>query len=460
MMSAASISMVKLLALILFVGNVAGLYSSGSSVISLTSTNFESKIQSGGIWLVEFYAPWCGHCKNLAPEWEKAATVLKGIANVAALDADEHKDLAQKYKIEGFPTIKCFFTDASGRLVLTEYDGSREASAIVKWIAGQVQKVGLMRLGIKGGTKSSGKPGADSFYDGTDVTLLDDANFHKEVVDSDDLWFVEFYAPWCGHCKALKPAWMELATALDGKVRVGAVDCTVNQATCQEHGVPGYPTIKFFGSNKQKPEAYEGVRDLASLIVYANERWAKAQPPPEVRELTDNEVWVDYCIGHEADAELDLKAVKPKQLCLLSFLPHILDSKAAGRKAHLDMLTTVAASYKDRPFSWFWGEGGSQPELEANAGVGGYGYPAFIALNPSKGKYATLKGSFDAGSIKEFMDAVRTGRERVAPIEGPLATLATRAPWDGNDGEEAVEDEFSLEDLGIGGAADEAKDEL
>lgn len=94
-------------------------------VITLTDSNFEEKVLgSDEMWLVEFFAPWCGHCKNLAPEWAKAATQLKGKVNVAAVDATEHRVLASRFGIQGFPTIKFF---NSGK---KEWDGAEDYTGI------------------------------------------------------------------------------------------------------------------------------------------------------------------------------------------------------------------------------------------------------------------------------------------------------------------------------------------
>jgi thioredoxin-like negative regulator of GroEL len=50
-------------------------------------------------------APWCGHCKNLAPEWKKAAGELKGVAKLGAVDSTVHQRISSKYTIKGYPTI-------------------------------------------------------------------------------------------------------------------------------------------------------------------------------------------------------------------------------------------------------------------------------------------------------------------------------------------------------------------
>ena len=60
--------------------------------------------------LAEFYAPWCGHCRNLAPQYKKAAEKLKGLAKVVAVNCDEdtNKRICGQMGIQGFPTVKVF----------------------------------------------------------------------------------------------------------------------------------------------------------------------------------------------------------------------------------------------------------------------------------------------------------------------------------------------------------------
>lgn len=417
------------------------MYSSSGPVTELTPSTFDTKLKSG-VWLVEFYAPWCGHCQQLKPEYLKLAKGLGDVVNVAAVNADEHKDLAQRYAIQGFPTIKLMYADGSGKIKSIAYNGGRTSTDMATWAMTQANKIVMSRLGGKSSSKSGGS--TSGFYAGSDVIDLTDSNFHNMVTKGDDMWFVEFYAPWCGHCKNLKPHWVGLAKYVKGKVKIGAVDCTQHQQTCSEFGVQGFPTIKFFGDNKERPEDYNGPREESDLVNFASDKWSRAQPPPEVRELTDSAVWEDHCTG-------DGKDTPAKQLCLVAFLPHILDSKAKGRNAHIEMLQEIALLYKERPFSWFWTEGGSQPSLEESVSVGGYGYPAFIALNPSKEKFASLKSGFEKEHVKEFMDNVRRGQEPVVPIKGDVsaAKVVTTNAWDGKDGEEIIEEEFSLEDLGL-----------
>merc|ERR1719238_324162 len=83
--------------------------------------------------------------------------------------------------------------------------------------------------------------------------------------------FVKFFAPWCGHCKAMKPAWDDLAKKYEGHAKVGIydVDCTVEKDLCNENDVRGFPTIKSFTDGEA--EAYESGRDLDSLTKHVEE---------------------------------------------------------------------------------------------------------------------------------------------------------------------------------------------
>lgn len=109
----------------------------GEHVLVLTSGNFSDVVTKNDKLVVEFYAPWCGHCKKLAPEFETAAGKLKDegivLANVDAT-LEENKALASKYGIQGFPTLKIFRGSEESP---SEYQGPREAAGIVTYCKGE-----------------------------------------------------------------------------------------------------------------------------------------------------------------------------------------------------------------------------------------------------------------------------------------------------------------------------------
>ena len=83
--------------------------------------------------------------------------------------------------------------------------------------------------------------------------------------------FIKFFAPWCGHCQAMAPAWKELG---DGYVDaedtlIGEVDCTVAQDLCTKYNVEGYPTLKYVQAGDDEMQEYSGEMDATSLQSFA-----------------------------------------------------------------------------------------------------------------------------------------------------------------------------------------------
>jgi len=124
----------KFLSLFALVGlTLAGDYEKEDGVLVLTNDNFAEAVAEFDYLLAEFYAPWCGHCKSLAPEYAKAAQKLAGQENIALakIDATVEADIAKKYGVRGYPTLKWFKKDPENAM---EYGGGRKEPEIVSWI--------------------------------------------------------------------------------------------------------------------------------------------------------------------------------------------------------------------------------------------------------------------------------------------------------------------------------------
>lgn len=230
-----------------------------SSVLDLIPDNFDDIVlQSGKPALVEFFAPWCGHCKKLAPIYEELATnfeFAKDKVSIAKVDADAEKDLGRKFGVQGFPTLKWFDGKSD---TPTDYQGGRDLDSLSSFIS---EKTGL---------KIKTKKAAPSA-----VEMLTDTSFNAEVGGDKDV-LVAFTAPWCGHCKSLAPIWEQVATdyASEPNVLIAKVDAEAenSKATAQDQGVKSYPTIKYFPKGSTTPEPYEGGRTEQDILSFMNEK--------------------------------------------------------------------------------------------------------------------------------------------------------------------------------------------
>ncbi|XP_074651365.1 protein disulfide-isomerase A3-like [Tubulanus polymorphus] len=122
--------------------------------------------------------------------------------------------------------------------------------------------------------------------DDADVVELTDSDFDERMKDY-DIALVEFFAPWCGHCKRLKPEYADAATILkdnDPPVPLVKVDCTENKAVCEKHGVSGYPTLKIFKKGEFSAD-YNGPREKDGIVKYMS---SKAGPSSKHLQTVDD----------------------------------------------------------------------------------------------------------------------------------------------------------------------------
>eukprot|EP00095_Tigriopus_kingsejongensis_P011857 maker-scaffold180_size281610-snap-gene-0.26 protein:Tk11857 transcript:maker-scaffold180_size281610-snap-gene-0.26-mRNA-1 annotation:"-like protein subfamily c member 10" len=195
------------------------------TVINLDYAKYHQLVEgksSDDLWLVDFYAPWCGPCMQLAPEWSKMAKLLKKIpeVKVGKVDCTAEPLLCQENFIRSYPTLRMFPLGSTGTeryLVYTAFN--RDAHSLRTWAMEHLPE----------------------FVENFTPFL-----FKQEVVNADKPTLIEFYTPWCGHCQHFAPVFEDVALSLRGEVTCAKINCDRFQNLCRDQGVKGYPTVKFY----------------------------------------------------------------------------------------------------------------------------------------------------------------------------------------------------------------------
>jgi len=381
---------------ILTVGLVSGLYTNRDDVIIANDYNFKDIVtNSPRHSLVEFFAPWCGHCKSLAPEYKKAATNLKGMINVVAVDAsaDSGRQLAQKYGIKGFPTIKFINVD-TGKA--EDYQGPRTAAPIAKFA--------LSKLSTKHITKVT-----DSNIDSFLEESLPKALLFTSKTTSTNLY-------------------RALSYTFKGRMVLGEAN-QKNTAAVERFGITSFPTlVVIHGEGEdQKTETYDGKLNVQSIEQYLDsfaapapekqqkpkakktETPVKKATPKGLSALTSQSVWNDNCLEF-------------KGICVIAFLPPVVEvtegdeSGAVEQKNYLPIVEEIYEKYKQGPWSFLWVDGVAHSAFREEFGVTD-DLPGLVVYSPSKSRIAGYVGSFTTESVGTFLEKILRGSKKTAPLD-------------------------------------------
>jgi protein disulfide-isomerase A6 len=448
----------------------AGLYTKNSAVLQITGTDYERVIaRSNYTSILEFYAPWCGHCQNLKPAYESAAKSLAGIAKVAAVNCDEeiNKPFCGQMGVQGFPTLKIVRPSKKpGKPTVEDYQGARAAKAIVdavkdkvpntvkrvtdknldEWLQDKNETAKAILFSEKGVTSATLRTLAIDF-----AGLVSVAQIRNKETKAVETFGIEKFP-----ALVLLPGGTQEAIKFDGEMNKDAMVKFLSQVAPPNPDCPPPKSKKAKDSKKDSKKASKSSSkfakassshksaDASSAAASATSETVEEpvtpseSPDPNVKdEGTPNPVILPVDELPPAvpviaeSSELQASCLNEKSTtCILAILPK--DETYEPATLALASLASIYKKHNTRKGHLFpfVGVSASNPlasSLLTELELGSAGEVHLVATNAKRGWYKKYSGTdFSSADVEQWVDAIRMGEGKKEKLPNSLVLEAEK----------------------------------
>ena len=345
--------------------------------------------------ILEFYAPWCGHCQNLKPAYEKAAANLAGLANVAAIDCDEdaNKHFCGSMGVKGFPTLKTVRPGKkTGKPVVDDYQGPRTATGIVEAVVDKmnnhVKKVTDKDMaGFLSERNESAKAVLFTEKGSTSTLLKGVAIDFLDVVEvaqvrSKEAESVAMFGVTSFPTLILLPGGDKEGVVYEGEMKKAAIVEFLSQAGSPNPGAAAKP-------EKKKESKKEPKEKPAEEVPETEPEKAAPQPPP-ITALATPEQLAAECLHPKAGTCVLALVLGEGADEMLTSLADVVHRNAVAARP---LFPIFAVPAENPAYAALKGELGVEGEVE------------LVAVNAKRGWWRRYEG----GVVGEWVDGVKMG---------------------------------------------------